>query len=310
VRASIESVNAREILDSRGSPTISVTVVLTDGAKGCSAVPSGASTGEHEAIEKRDGDPARYGGKGVLDAVGAVQNAIAPRLKGLDSAHQSQIDKLMIDLDGTPNKSNLGANSILGVSQAVARAAASASGLPLYAYLGGVGATHLPVPMMNVINGGKRADSGLDLQEFMIVPCGAPNFREALRFGAETFQSLKKLLHDQGQSTAVGDEGGFAPHLPSNEAACEAIVTAIERAGYRPGTDIAYSGDRHRVTGVIRAAALSGGRTNRALGERTRSSPYERRLVAKRLLDLLAGRGVGRLWLCRLCTHFLSLRRR
>jgi enolase len=239
----IHSVRAREILDSRGSPTLSVEVTLADGTKAHAAVPSGASTGENEAVELRDGDPRRFGGKGVRKAVDNVNSVIAPHLKGLDPTAQAQIDKLMIDLDATPNKAALGANAILGVSQAVARAAAASCGLPLYAYLGGVGTRHLPVPMMNVINGGKHADSGLDFQEFMIMPQGAPNFSEALRYGAETFQALKSLLHEKGHSTAVGDEGGFAPHLGSNEEACELIVTAIERAGYRPVQDIAIALD-------------------------------------------------------------------
>jgi enolase len=239
----IHSVRAREILDSRGSPTIAVEVVLEDGTKASAAVPSGASTGENEAVEKRDGDLHRYGGRGVLKAVGIVSDVIAPCLKGLDPREQARIDKIMIDLDATPNKSELGANAILGVSQAVARVAAASRGLPLYAYLGGVGAKHLPVPMMNVINGGKHADSGLDFQEFMIMPRGAPTFGEALRYGVETFQALKTLLHEKGLSTAVGDEGGFAPRLSSNEEACELIVTAIERAGYRPVNDIAIALD-------------------------------------------------------------------
>jgi enolase len=243
VRALIESVHAREILDSRGNPTIAVTVSLDSGVRAWSAVPSGASTGRHEAVEKRDGDQCRYKGKGVLKPVRIVNNFISPQLKGQDPTRQAQIDKFMIDLDATPDKSELGANAILGVSQAVARAAAASAGLPLYAYLGGAAATHLPVPMMNIINGGQHADSGLDIQEFMIVPRGARTFREALRFGAETFHTLQELLHTQGQSTSVGDEGGFAPHLSRNEEACELIVTAIERAGYRPGEDIAIALD-------------------------------------------------------------------
>jgi enolase len=239
----ITSLHAREILDSRGTPTLSVEVTLTDGLKASSAVPSGASTGENEAVEKRDHDPRRYGGKGVRNVAQAVNDVIAPHLTELDPCQQVHIDKLLIDLDGTPNKSALGANAILGVSQAVARAAAQSCGLPLYAYLGGVAAKRLPIPMMNVMNGGKHADSSLDFQEFMIVPHGAPNFNEALRYGAEVFQALKQLLHEKGQSTAVGDEGGFAPQLSSNEEACELIVTAIERANYRPGADIAIALD-------------------------------------------------------------------
>jgi enolase len=239
----IQSVRAREILDSRGSPTIAVEAILADGTRASAAVPSGASTGANEAVEKRDGDPHRYGGKGVLEAARIVEEVISPSLEGLDPTEQARIDSIMIALDSTPNKSELGANAILGVSQAIARAAAISCRLPLYAYLGGVGARHLPVPMMNVINGGKHADSGLDFQEFMIMPQGAPTFREALRYGVETFQALKTLLHEKGLSTAVGDEGGFAPRLSSNEEACELIVTAIERAGYRPVNDIAIALD-------------------------------------------------------------------
>jgi enolase len=243
MKSRIHSVHAREILDSRGSPTIAVEIRLEDGTRASSAVPSGASTGENEAVELRDGDPRRYAGRGVQKAVTQVNAVIAPHMHGLDPSAQAQIDKLLIDLDGSPNKSVLGANAILGVSQAVARAGAAVTGLPLYAYLGGVAARHMPVPMMNVINGGKHADSSLDFQEFMIMPQGAPNFREGLRYGAETFQALKQLLHERGLSTAVGDEGGFAPNLGSNEEACDLIMTAIERAGYRPEQDIAIALD-------------------------------------------------------------------
>jgi enolase len=239
----IRRVHGLEILDSRGTPTLRVSVHLENGVVGTASVPSGASTGENEAVELRDADVGRYGGKGVQQAVANVNDVIAPRLTGRDSTQQAQLDRAMIDMDATANKSKLGANAILGVSQAVARAAAIASGLPLYQYLGGPGARRLPVPMMNVINGGKHADSSLDFQEFMIVPRGAPNFREALRYGAETFQALKSLLHERGHSTAVGDEGGFAPQLKSNEEACELIVAAIERAHYRPGEDIAIALD-------------------------------------------------------------------
>jgi len=239
----IRSVRALEILDSRGTPTLRVSVRLESGLIGVSSVPSGASTGEHEAVELRDMDPHRYHGKGVKQAIAIVEEVIAPQLVGREPTEQAQIDRKLIELDGTPNKAKLGGNSILGISQAVARAGALVSGLPLYAYLGGTGAVRLPVPMMNVLNGGKHADSSLDFQEFMIVPRGAPNFAEALRYGAETFQALKSLLKDRGQSTAVGDEGGFAPQLQSNEEACELIVAAIERAGYRPGTDIAIALD-------------------------------------------------------------------
>jgi enolase len=239
----IRQIHAMEILDSRGTPTLRVSVQLQSGVVGTASVPSGASTGEHEAVELRDGEKSRYGGKGVRRAVANVNERIAPVLLGRDPSAQSQLDRLMLDLDGTPNKSKLGANAILGVSQALARAAAEASGLPLYAYLGGPGARRLPLPQMNVINGGKHADSSLDLQEFMIVPRGAPSFAEALRFGAETFQALKGLLHKDGLSTAVGDEGGFAPQLKSNEQACELIVNAIEKAGLKPGQDVAIALD-------------------------------------------------------------------
>jgi enolase len=241
--APIRSIRALEILDSRGTPTLRVAVHLENGVVGTASVPSGASTGENEAVELRDGDASRYGGKGVRKAVANVNDVIAPHLVGCDPRQQAQLDRVMIDLDGTPNKAKLGANAILGVSQAITRAAATSCGLPLYAYLGGAGARRLPIPMMNVINGGKHADSSLDFQEFMIVPRGAPSFREALRYGAETFQALKHLLHERGHSTAVGDEGGFAPQLGSNEEACELIVAAIEHAHYRPGEDISIALD-------------------------------------------------------------------
>jgi enolase len=241
--ATIRSIRALEILDSRGTPTLRVVVNLENGVVGTASVPSGASTGENEAVELRDGDAGRYGGKGVRKAVAHVNDVIGPHLAGCDPRQQAQLDRVMIDLDATPNKAKLGANAILGVSQAIARAAAKSCGLPLYSYLGGAGARRLPVPMMNVINGGKHADSSLDFQEFMIVPRGAPNFRESLRYGAETFQALKHLLHERGHSTAVGDEGGFAPQLGSNEEACELIVAAIEHAHYRPGEDISIALD-------------------------------------------------------------------
>ncbi len=243
MNSAIRLVRALEILDSRGTPTLRVAVHLENGLIGTSSVPSGASTGEHEAVELRDGDPARYGGKGVRRAVAHVNEIIAPKLIGANPAEQARLDRLMLELDGTANKSRLGANAILGVSQALAVAAAAAAGLPLYAYLGGAGARRLPVPLMNVINGGKHADSSLDLQEFMIVPHGAPSFAEALRYGAETFQALKALLHARGLSTAVGDEGGFAPQLESNDAACELIVAAIERAKLKPGKDVSIALD-------------------------------------------------------------------
>ena len=239
----IASVRALEILDSRGNPTVRVHVGLDDGTIATSSVPSGASTGENEAVELRDGDKGRYGGKGVRKAVVNVFEKIGPAVIGLDPTRQAEIDGLMISLDGTPNKSALGANAMLGVSMAVARAAAQSAKLPLYAYLGGVGATRVPMPMMNIINGGKHAPNSVDFQEFMVMPIGAPNFAEALRYGAETFHALAKLLKGKGYATSVGDEGGFAPNLGSNEEACELIVKAIEAAGYKPGKDIAIALD-------------------------------------------------------------------
>jgi len=240
--SSIELIQAREILDSRGNPTVEVDVMLTDGSAGRAAVPSGASTGEHEAHELRDGDKKRYGGKGVLNAVKNIQN-IEDELIGLDATDQILVDLVLIELDGTPNKSNLGANAILGVSLAVAKAASDSVGLPLYQYLGGVAARTLPVPMMNVLNGGSHADNNVDLQEFMIMPLGAPNFSEALRMGAETFHVLKKLLNEKGLATGVGDEGGFAPNLSSNREALDLLVAAIEKAGFKPGEEIAIALD-------------------------------------------------------------------
>jgi enolase len=234
----IVAIKAREILDSRGNPTIEVDVWLDTGYMGRAAVPSGASTGSREALELRDGDPKRYMGKGVLRAVQNVNEEIAPRIIGLNAQDQTSIDRILIALDGTENKSRLGANAILGVSMAVAKAAAEEAGLPLYRYLGGVAANLLPVPFMNVINGGKHADNNLDIQEFMIVPLNAPSFQEALRMGAEVFHSLKKILKSKGLNTAVGDEGGFAPNLASNEEALKVLVEAIEKAGYEPGKDV------------------------------------------------------------------------
>ncbi|MGC9194412.1 MAG: phosphopyruvate hydratase [Syntrophobacteraceae bacterium] len=232
------SVKAREILDSRGNPTIEAEVLLDSGFMGSAAVPSGASTGSREALELRDGDPDRFMGKGVLTAVKNVNDEIGPKLIGMQASDQTGIDRFMIDLDGTENKSRLGANAILSVSMAVARAAAAERELPLYRYLGGVSASLLPVPLMNVLNGGAHADNNIDIQEFMIVPAGAPTFREALRMGAETFHNLKKVLKAKGLSTSVGDEGGFAPNLRSNEEAMEVLMQAIEAAGYKPGEDI------------------------------------------------------------------------
>jgi enolase len=234
----ITDVVAREILDSRGNPTVEVDVLLEGGFLGRAAVPSGASTGAHEAAELRDDDGSRYGGKGVLTAVDNVNDKIAPEIIDMDAFDQLGIDRLLIDMDGTSNKSNLGANAILGVSLAVARAASDLLGIPLYRYIGGVSACTLPVPMMNILNGGKHADSSVDMQEFMAMPVGAETFSDALRMGAEVFHSLKRVLKDRGLSTAYGDEGGFAPNLSSNEEAIKVIVEAIEQAGYRPGEEI------------------------------------------------------------------------
>jgi enolase len=239
----ISSIYAREVLDSRGNPTVEVEVFTESGAFGRAIVPSGASTGEHEAIELRDGDKNRYLGKGVLKAVKNVNEIIAPNLIGYDVTFQTTIDKIMLELDGTENKSKLGANAILGVSMAVARAAADFVGLPLYLYLGGFNAKQLPTPMMNIINGGSHADNNVDFQEFMIMPVGAETFREALRMGAEVFHNLKKVLSGYGFNTAVGDEGGFAPDLESNEAGLKVIIEAIEKAGFKPGEDIVLAMD-------------------------------------------------------------------
>jgi len=243
IATAIAEVKARQILDSRGNPTVEVDVTLAGGAKGRAAVPSGASTGTHEAVELRDHDPKRYGGNSVQKAVENVNLKIAPKILGKDAKAQAALDQFLIELDGTAQKKNLGANAILGVSLAAAKAAAAASNLPLYRYLGGDGATLLPVPLMNVINGGAHADSGLDVQEFMLVPAGAPSFSEALRWGDEVFHALKKILKVRKLATSVGDEGGFAPMLPSNEAAIEALMEAIEKAGYQPGAQIAIALD-------------------------------------------------------------------
>ncbi|MBR9970683.1 phosphopyruvate hydratase [Magnetospirillum sulfuroxidans] len=234
----IIDIHAREILDSRGNPTVEVDVVLESGVMGRAAVPSGASTGAHEAVELRDGDNKRYGGKGVLKAVESVNSEIYDALSGMDAEEQVALDKTMIDLDGTPNKARLGANAILGVSLAVARAAAEDAGLPLYRYVGGAFASLLPVPMMNIINGGAHADNPIDIQEFMIMPVGAPSCTDAIRMGSEVFQALKKQLKDAGHNTNVGDEGGFAPNLKSAEQALDFIMQSIEKAGYKPGEDI------------------------------------------------------------------------
>lgn len=234
----IYDVSAREVLDSRGNPTIEVEVELESGAVGRAIVPSGASTGAHEAVELRDGDKGRFLGKGVLQAVQNVNDVIGPEVVGMDALDQVGIDQLMIELDGTPNKAKLGANAILGVSLAVAHAAADYLGLPLYVYLGGFNAKTLPVPMMNILNGGEHADNNVDIQEFMVMPAGAESFRESLRMGAEIYHSLKSVLKEKGLSTSVGDEGGFAPNLKSNEEALQVIMTAIERAGYKPGEQV------------------------------------------------------------------------
>ncbi len=263
----IEDVIGREILDSRGNPTVEVDVFLEDGAVGTAMVPSGASTGAHEAVELRDGDADRYRGKGVLNAVRHVNETLRPELVGIDAVDQVSLDRLLISLDGTDNKSNLGANALLGVSLAVAHAAAESVGLPLYRYLGGAGARTLPVPQVNILNGGKHAVNSTDFQEFMIAPVGAPTFREGLRWAAETFHALGALLHDEGLATTVGDEGGYAPSLGSNEDAIAAVLTAIERAGYTPGEQVAialdpaatelYSGGRYTLAREDRA--LTGG---------------------------------------------------
>ena len=239
----IEFINAREILDSRGRPTIEAEVYLANGAMGIAQVPSGASTGSFEAHELRDDDQSRYGGKGVLTAVKNVKEILAPKLIGLHAVNQEEVDRTMIEIDGSPNKSNLGANAILAVSLATAKAGAESVGLPLYRYLGGPLANLLPVPLMNVINGGAHADNNVDFQEFMIVPVGATSFKEALRWGAEVFASLSKVLHDKGLLTGVGDEGGFAPNLESNQAALDLLMMAIEKAGYKPGTEVALALD-------------------------------------------------------------------
>jgi enolase len=263
--SAIETVHAREILDSRGNPTVEVDVILDDGAQGRAAVPSGASTGEHEAHELRDGDTDRFGGKGVRQAVDHVRGPLAEAILGLDALDQRGIDRAMLDLDGTPTKGAMGANAILGVSLAVARAASESSGLPLYRYLGGPNAHVLPTPMLNVLNGGAHADNELELQEFMLMPVGAASFGEGLRWGAECFHALKSILFDKGLATAVGDEGGFAPAVSTGAEACELLLTAIERAGLEPGADVAlaldpaaselYRDGAYHVEGVARSAA-------------------------------------------------------
>lgn len=262
----IEHIFAREVIDSRGNPTIEVETFLEGGAFGRVIIPSGASTGEHEAVELRDGDKARFNGKGVLKAVGNVNEIIAPEIVELDALDQIYIDRLLCEIDGTPNKEKLGANAILGVSLAVAKAASEALGLPFYQYMGGVGARVLPVPMMNVLNGGRHADNNVDIQEFMIVPVGADSVREAVRYGAEVFHALRKILGEKGYATSVGDEGGFAPNLTSNREALEIIVQAIGAAGYKPGDDIALALD------VAASELLEGGLYRLAAEEKTFSA--------------------------------------
>jgi len=271
----IRDIRAREVLDSRGNPTVEAEVALADGSEGCAIVPSGASTGAREALELRDGDPARFGGKGVQGAVRNIHERIRPRLEGLAAHEQRALDDAMLALDGTSNKSSLGANAILAVSLAAARAAAASAGLPLYRHLGGPGPCRMPVPLLNVINGGAHADNSLDVQEFMLVPVGAPTFREALRQSAEVFQTLKGLLKQRGESTAVGDEGGFAPDLASHEAAIELLLEAVERAGYRAGREFFLALD------VASSEFYRDGRYRLACEGRT--------LDAGELVELLAG---------------------
>jgi len=282
VNTIIELIDAREILDSRGNPTIEVDVVLGDGSVGRAAVPSGASTGAHEAVELRDGDKTRFGGKGVLTAVSNVTDRIAPELYGMDAADQAGIDALLRDLDGTPNKANLGANAILGVSLATAHAAASAHDLALYRYLGGVGARILPVPMFNILNGGKHAQGSTDFQEFMVMPVGAESYGEALRAGSEIFAALRSILHADGHATGQGDEGGFAPSLGTNVAAVEVILRAIEKAGYRPGEDVAIALDPATSELVEEGSGLDGQPTRYRLATEGRS------LGSSELIDLWA----------------------
>jgi enolase len=278
----ITFVDAREILDSRGNPTVEVDVALADGSVGRAAVPSGASTGAHEAVELRDGDKSRFGGKGVLRAVGNVRDTIGPELMGLDAADQPGLDQLLIELDGTPDKGNLGANAILGVSLAAAHAAASAHDLPLYRYLGGVGARVLPVPMFNILNGGRHAQDSTDFQEFMVMPIGIASYPDALRAGAEIFAALRAILHDDGHATGQGDEGGFAPSLASNQAAIEVILRAIEKAGYRPGDEVAIALDPATTE-------LVEGSTDSADGTvRYRLAKENRTLDSGELIDLWA----------------------
>ena len=276
----IEFVDAREILDSRGNPTVEVDVVLAGGAFGRAAVPSGASTGAHEAVELRDGDKRRFGGKGVLGAIENVRDVIGPELLGLDAADQPGIDQLLIELDGTADKGRLGANALLGVSLAVAHASAAAHDLPLYRYLGGAGARVLPVPMFNILNGGRHAQNSTDFQEFMVMPVGVASFPDALRAGAEIFHALREILQDEGHATGQGDEGGFAPSLPSNQAAIEVILRAIEKAGYRPGDEVAIALDPATTELVEGGAGASGGPVRYRLAREGRT------LASDELVDL------------------------
>jgi enolase len=279
----IERVHGREILDSRGNPTVEVDILLRDGTLGRAAVPSGASTGASEAVELRDGDKRRFGGKGVARAVEAVDGEIATALRGADAADQSAIDRTLIELDGTPNKGRLGANAILGASLAAAHAAAAAASQPLYRYLGGEGASLLPVPCFNILNGGKHAVDSTDFQEFMVAPVGAASFAEALRAGAEVFAALRSLLHDEGHATGQGDEGGFAPSLPSNEAAVEIILRAIEKAGYRPGEDVALALDPATSSILVEGTGDDG------IPGRYRLATENRTLETDELIDLWSG---------------------
>ncbi len=278
----IDVVDARQILDSRGNPTIEVDVILEDGSVGRAAVPSGASTGAYEAVELRDGDKTRFGGKGVLKAVQNVNETIAPSIYGLDASDQAGIDAVLIELDGTPNKAVLGANAILGVSLACAHAAAASYDLPLYRYLGGLRARTLPVPFFNILNGGKHAQQSTDFQEFMVAPVGAATFSEALRAGAEVFAALRGILHDEGHATGQGDEGGFAPSLPTNEAAIEVILRAIERAGYRPGEDVALALDPATSSILVEGTGVEG------VTGKYRLEREDRTLDSSELIDLWA----------------------
>jgi len=283
----IAAVEAREILDSRGNPTIEVDVILEDGAVGRAAVPSGASTGVNEAVELRDGDKHRYGGKGVLQAVENVVETIGPEVEGLDAVDQAGLDQVLIDLDGTPNKGNLGANAILGVSLAAAHAAAASLEMPLYRYLGGVGARTLPVPFFNILNGGKHAQDSTDFQEFMVAPVGVASYGDALRAGAEVFWALRSILHDAGHATGQGDEGGFAPTLPSNEAAVEVIVRAIEKAGYKPGAEVAIALDP-AASSILEAGTGTIDSDGHPITGRYRLAREGRTLDSGELIDLWA----------------------